>query len=45
MTGQTMCRSVFKDGEPLDTEKYTQVWIDLIDQLERARALTHSVDT
>lgn len=33
------CRSVFqKSGTPLTTERYTQFWIRLINQIERSNS-------
>lgn len=33
------CRSVFQQGAPgTTTEKYTQIWIRLINQIEKSKA-------
>lgn len=33
------CRSIFKNGEVPTAEAYTKVWIDLINALEKRKAL------
>lgn len=33
-----VCRSVFREGAPTTTtEKYTQIWISLINQIEKSK--------
>lgn len=32
---RTVCRSVFKSGESMTSEKLTQKWIELINALEK----------
>lgn len=36
-SSSTSCRSVFRDSDtPLTAEQYTQLWIRLINQIERS---------
>jgi len=43
MNTDATCTSVFKNGDPAPTsENFTQVWIDLINQIERNKVLTAS---
>lgn len=36
---QAACVSIFREGEaPLTVERYTQLWIRLINQIEQSRA-------
>lgn len=39
----SVCRSVFHGGEATTKEHYTQVWVRLINQLERNRSVPASV--
>lgn len=43
-TAASACRSVFRqDEEPITSEKYTQLWITLINQIERGKqVLSHA---
>lgn len=39
----TLCKNIFKNGEGTITkEKYTQAWVNLINRLERDKAVTLS---
>ena len=39
-----ICRSVFQKGEPTTTtEKYTQIWITLINQIEKSKKVLAEV--
>lgn len=39
-TAASACRSVFRqDEEPITSEKYTQLWITLINQIERGKQI------
>ena len=33
------CKSIFYSGEATTKERYTQVWIRLIDQLEKSKSV------
>ena len=38
----SVCKSCFKDGEECTTvQRYTDVWIRLIDQMERSKAILY----
>ena len=40
MQDNSLCRSIFKNGDSAPEETtYTQIWIELINQIERAKAV------
>lgn len=40
-SGKVLCRSVFRDGtDTTTTERFTQKWIAMINQLESSRRFT-----
>ena len=40
MQENTLCRSVFKNGDNMPEEKtYTRIWVELINRMEQAKAV------
>ena len=40
----TSCTSVFKNGATPDEKGYTQIWIALINQMERSKAVLAGIE-
>ena len=40
----TSCTSVFKNGTTPDEKGYTQIWIALINQMERSKAVLAGIE-
>ncbi len=43
MDNQSICTSVFKEGQKLSSEYYTKIWITLINQLEKSKQILSGV--
>ena len=37
---ETMCKSVFKNGECTNKREFTRAWVELINRLEKSKCLT-----